>query len=158
MGNYTDIEYEFVERTLALIAQYEKIMYDYPFVERYNHTLLINCLTGLVVMPKERTISAIPRERLLSQIKKEMGLKQTWINPEITTLRDFIINLRHAVAHFSIEVISRTDEFLVDEIVFSNPQRSTGFEIARFESGELLPFIRYYGFWLLEKLKARRSR
>jgi len=100
MGNYTDIEYEFVERTLALITQYEKVMYQYPPAEQYNHTLLINCLTGLVVMPKERTINAIPKDRLLSHVKKDMGLCHTWINPDITTLRDFMVNLRHAVAHF----------------------------------------------------------
>jgi hypothetical protein len=53
MGNYRDLEYEFVERTLLLIAQYESMLHKFDFKEQYNYTLLINCLTGLIVMPKE---------------------------------------------------------------------------------------------------------
>jgi hypothetical protein len=47
MGNYKDLEYKFVERTLLLIAQYESTLHKFDFKEQYNYTLLINCLTGL---------------------------------------------------------------------------------------------------------------
>lgn len=42
MGNYKDVETEFLERTLAIIGQYESLMYSLQENERYNHTLLVN--------------------------------------------------------------------------------------------------------------------
>jgi hypothetical protein len=54
MGNYHNIEREFVERTLQLIDQYYEVLDHYPFEEQFNYTLTINCLLGLIVMPKER--------------------------------------------------------------------------------------------------------
>lgn len=153
MGNYQDIEYEFVERTLLLIAQYESMLHKFDFKEQYNYTLLINCLTGLIVMPKERTISAIPADRLLCKMKVEMGLVNTVINDDITNLKDLIIALRHCVAHFSIEVKSQTDENFIDDIIFYDKQKGQGYEVAIFKANELLPFIRYYANWLLSNLK-----
>lgn len=158
MGNYHDLEYEFVERTLHLISQYESLYHKYPFDEQYNYTLLINCLTGLIVMPKERTVSSIPGDRLLSSIKTEMGLKNTVINSDVTNLRDLIVALRHCVAHFSIEVKSHDADFLVDEIIFYDNQKGQGYAVAKFKAPELLPFVRYYGSWLLSNMKKNPKR
>lgn len=157
MGNYKELEYEFVERTLHLIAQYEGVLHKFGFKEQYNYTLLINCLTGLIVMPKERTIGAIPNDRLLSKIRGEMGLEHTVINGDITHLKDLIIALRHCVAHFSIKIESHSEDFLVDDIVFYDPQNGEAYEVARFKAPELLPFVRYYGGWLLNNLKERKQ-
>jgi hypothetical protein len=158
MGNYHNLEYEFVERTLHLIAQYESLYHKYPYKEQYNYTLLINCLTGLIVMPKERTINSIPNDRLLSSLKKEMGLQHTIINNDISNLRDFIVALRHCVAHFSIEVKSQSADYLVDEIIFYDNQKGLEYIVATFQSSELLPFVRYYGNWLLSNMKKNPNR
>lgn len=155
MGNYHDLEYEFVERTLLLISQYEGLLHRFEFKEQYNYTLLINCLTGLIVLPKERTISALPKDRLISRFKEEMGLVNTTINPDITNLKDLIISLRHCVAHFTIEVKSQTDEQLIDDIIFYDNEKGHGYEVARFKASEMLPFIRYYSNYLLHNLKIR---
>lgn len=156
MGNYHDLEYEFIERTLGLIAQYEGLLHKFEFKEQYNYTLLINCLTGLIVLPKERTLSSIPKDRLLSSIKAEMGLNQTVIHADITDLKELIMALRNCVAHFSIEVKSQSDACLVDNIVFYDHLKSPGYEVANFSAPELLPFVRYYASWLLSNLKARK--
>lgn len=42
MGNYKNIEHDFIERTMNLIAQYEGIVHKYKFEEQYNFTLLLN--------------------------------------------------------------------------------------------------------------------
>ena len=118
MANYKDLEYEFVERTLALISQYESIIYNYEFAEQYNHTLLINCLLGIIVMPKERIISFIPNDRLTNTLKEEIGISCSIINPTIRTLRELITELRNSIAHFDLKVISKTEDFLIDEIKF----------------------------------------
>ena len=57
MGNYKNLEIDFVHRTLNLITQYENILHKYEYKEQYNYTLLINCLLGLVVVPKEKSLT-----------------------------------------------------------------------------------------------------
>lgn len=77
MGNYSDFETEFVQRTLALIDQYNEMIKELgkPFREQYNYTLTLNCLLGLIVMPKERALSFLPAERLTQQLKQAWGYR-----------------------------------------------------------------------------------
>ncbi|HDW2782831.1 TPA: hypothetical protein RLV07_005329, partial [Escherichia coli] len=76
MGNYSDFETDFVQRTLALIDQYNEMIevLGKPFREQYNYTLTLNCLLGLIVLPKERALSFLLADRLTRQLKAEMGL------------------------------------------------------------------------------------
>ncbi len=156
MGNYSDFEYDFIDRTLAVISQYDSTLHKYEFKEQYNYTLLLNCLTGLIVMPKERTIDMIPKERLITDMKKQMGLHDTQINPTITTVKDLVIQMRHCVAHFSIRIESENDEFLINRIVFYDEERGAGYIVATFKATELLPFVRYYADWLKSNLQTSR--
>lgn len=156
MGNYKNIEREFVERSILLLSQYKEMSKDIPFKDQFNYTLLINCLLGLIVMPKEKSITFIPNDRLTSVKKLKMGLKSSYISPDIKRLRDLIIALRHSIAHFDIEVISNSEEFLVDEIVFKDSQASETKEIVRFKSNELFGFVTYYSELLLNNLKYRQ--
>ena len=57
MGNYRNFETDFIERSLELIAQYEVRLNEYDFEHQYNHTLLINCLLGLIVLRRRRVRS-----------------------------------------------------------------------------------------------------
>lgn len=157
MGAFKDLEYEFIERTLNLITQYESLLHNYPFEEQYNYTLLINCLTGLIVMPKERTIDAIPGDRLLSSVKKDMGLVYSFVDPRYTTLRDLILKLRNSVAHFYIEVKSDPDGVIIDEIIFYDEYKVPRHDVAIFKAAELWPFIRYYADWLRSNLACKRN-
>jgi len=156
MGNYKDLEFEFIERSLALISQYEGIATGFDFKEQYNYTLLINCLLGLIVMPKERIISYIPQERLTQEFKKGIGLENSKVNGDIKNLKELIIALRHSIAHFDIKVESHNKKFLIDEIVFMDNSNSRDYEIVRFKANELLPFINYYSGWLMDNLKKYR--
>lgn len=150
MGNYKDFEYEFIERTLALISQYENFLHKVRFEEQYNYTLLINCLLGLIILPKERIISYIPKDSIHdSKFRTELGLKDTTINSRITNLKDLIISMRNSIAHLNLQIISMDESNLIDFISFKNGND----EIAKFASNEILPFLRYYGFWLLSNLR-----
>lgn len=147
MGNYRNLEHDFIDRTLALIAQYDSILYKYKFEQQYNYTLLLNCLLGVIVMPKSRLYSHIPNHRITSQLKKEMGLVDSYIHPKFTTLRELISALRNSIAHFNIEIESKDNEFLIDNIIFRRPDTANTI-IANFNAGELLPFMRYYACWI----------
>lgn len=156
MGNYTDLEFDFVERTIYLIEQYTTLIQEKPFTEQLNYTLTVNCLLGLVVMPKERAISYISKEPLNAANLKKMGLFSSVIDSSINTLRDLITHLRHAVAHFSIEIVSDCDRKLIDRIVFKGTKGQPQV-IAIFRAQEVLPFLQYYAHNLLENMKKHRT-
>jgi hypothetical protein len=156
MGNYRNLEPEFVDRTLRLIDQYYGVLDNYPFEEQFNYTLTINCLLGLIVMPKERVISFVPTDRLTSDFLDNIGAPSLEVGANITTLRHLIQSLRHAVAHFDIEVISESKQHLVDWLVFSDSQNG-GSLVARFRANELLPFLRYYAQCLLQNMERHRA-
>jgi hypothetical protein len=155
MGNYTNIEIDFIERTIALIEQYTHLIQDKPFAEQLNYTLTINCLLGLVVMPKERVIAYIPKELLSKENLRKMGLTHSTIDDSIKTLRDLIKNLRHSIAHFSIEVISECDKNLIDNIVFKGTNNQPNI-IASFRAQEVFPFLQYYANSLIENMRKHR--
>lgn len=133
---------------MKLISQYESVLYKYPFEEQYNYTLLLNCLLGIIVMPKEQFFSHVPNRRITADLKKEMGLEKSIINKKIITLRELIIDLRNSIAHFDFEIRSNNDDFLIDNIIFKDNEN----EIAEFKSSELLPFLRYYADWIKSNL------
>lgn len=156
MGNYKDIEHDFIDRTMKLIAQYESILHRYSFAEQYNYTLLLNCLLGIIVIPKETVYAHIPNPVITKELLKEMGLIKSSIDKNYQNLRKLIRDLRNSIAHGSFEIVSRTDDFLVDNIVFHKVRNGQLVEIADFESSELLPFLRYYADWIKSNLIEHR--
>jgi hypothetical protein len=152
MGNYHDIEIEFVERTLRLIEQYLGLVDQFTFDEQYNYTLTLNCLLGVIVMPKERSVSHIPTDRLTSEFKKKLGLVESHISGDVATLRDLIKKLRHSVAHFDISVESEDEKRLVDWVEFKDSENGDR-TIARLRANELVPFLQYYGRCLIENMR-----
>lgn len=155
MGNYNDIESEFIERTLKLIDQYHQVLDNYPFEEQFNYTLVINCLLGLIVMPKERVISYVPTERLTKEYQAVIGSPSLELGANVATMRDLIKALRNAVAHFDIKVASENDGNLVDWLEFSDSEND-GALVARFRGSELLPFLRHYANCLLDNMEKHR--
>lgn len=153
MGNYRNLEIDFIERTLELISQYESILHKYEFEKQYNHTLLINCLLGLIVFPKEKAISYLPKDRITDQLKKDMGIMESTINNEYVELKSLIIALRHSLAHFNIAFTSNDDEYLIDRIEFKDQEKGNDYVIASFKPEELLAFIRYYGGWFISTIR-----
>lgn len=156
MGIYHNLEPEFIQRTLRLIDQYYGVLEKYPFEEQFNYTLIINCLLGLIVMPKERVISYIPTDRLTQELLAEIGSPSLVVNENIRTLRDLIRSLRHAIAHFNINVISESEDNLVDLLEFYNSENGDEL-VAKFRANELLPFLRFYANWLLQNIERHRD-
>jgi hypothetical protein len=158
MGNFKNVDTEFVERTLAVLAQYEALMHQYEFEEQYNHTLLINCLLGLIVFPKENNIHFMPKVFLTNELKVSMGIYDSTFNADIITLKDLIISLRHSLAHFDITFQSNNAAFLIDDIIFKDHKKGADYIVASFKPVELLSFIRYYGWWLIKNIEDNQHR
>lgn len=108
MSYLSDFERSFSEHTLTIVKDYKG-----PF----EATMMMNCLLGLLIVPKETVLDAIP-ETSLEELPK-WGIKVESIkyagrptknNPHPNTLRGLVANLRHSVAHFRIKPVPETDE------------------------------------------------
>ena len=98
MSFNSDFERAFIQRSLQLVRQY-----DGP----YDATLLLNCLLGLLIVPKETCIEAIPDTPI--QSLDGWGIAPSVVinfgdtnnpNSDPKTLRGLVWRLRNAVAHF----------------------------------------------------------
>jgi len=156
MGNYHEIEPEFIQRTLQLIDQYYAILDQFPFEKQFNYTLTINCLLGLIVMPKEKVISYVSTERLTNELLVRIGAPSLVISKKISTVRELIQSLRNAIAHFEIHVISDDDQNRIDWLEFSDSKNGVN-PVARFRANEIQPFLRYYASSLLQNMAINRG-
>lgn len=97
MGNYSDFETEFVQRTLALIDQYNEMIgvQGKPFREQYNYTLTLNCLLGLIALPKEKALSFLHADRLTQQLKTSMGLQESQLSKRKRAMNGLYSRLCH---------------------------------------------------------------
>ncbi|MBK6592768.1 MAG: hypothetical protein IPG23_08490 [Burkholderiales bacterium] len=78
----------------------------------FEATLLVNCLLGLLVVPKETVLEAIPEVPFselanwgLSDTSIKCPGRSTKTNPNPSTLRGLVANLRHSVAHFRVKPV-----------------------------------------------------
>jgi HEPN pEK499 p136 len=91
-------ERDFMRRTLELVRTYHG---------SYDSTNLLNCLLGLLIVPKETSIDKVPDEPIAD-------LGRWGISPQSIesfgrnhpkTLRQVVWSLRNAVAHFRFEPV-----------------------------------------------------
>jgi hypothetical protein len=108
MSYLSNFERSFSEHTLQIVRGY-----DGPF----EASLMINCLLGLLVVPKETVLDAIPESPLEELPKWGINTESilsagrpTKANPRPDTLRGLVTNLRHSVAHFRIKPIPETED------------------------------------------------
>lgn len=102
-----ELEDEFISRTEKNLRAIENLRQEGESV--YEVTQLINSLLGLLVYPRERFFETIP------DITQETMIKEGWPlpyeeNSQIQHLRELVINMRNAVAHFNIEFIAVKNE------------------------------------------------
>jgi len=108
MSYLDDFERSFMQRTLEILQSYKG---------HFDATMLINCLLGLLVVPKERFLEAIPLDPVRGLSKwgikpasiKRIGRK-TPKNPNPDTLRGIVYNLRNSVAHFRLKPNSQREQ------------------------------------------------
>jgi len=101
MSYLDDFEHSFMQHTLEIVQDYEG---------HFDATMLMNCLLGLLVIPKERFLEAIPLDPLSGLSRwginpdsiKRAG-KKTRKNRNPDTLRGIVYDLRNSVAHFRLK-------------------------------------------------------
>lgn len=100
MTEYDNFEMDFISRSHEIVETYHGA---------YDATLLINCLLGLLILPKERFLNQIHENSITdwgiepSSIK--CNVKCDYGHHHEVNLRYLIKKLRNAAAHFNIEPI-----------------------------------------------------
>ena len=103
-----EFEKKFMNRTLEIVKDYKG---------NYDATIIINCLLGLLVLPREISFDKISDESIENIKKwginresiKNTGRPNNIIN-DPNTLKSIIYNLRNSVAHFQITPVEQNRE------------------------------------------------
>lgn len=105
---YSDkFELDFISRTLILVENYTGSL---------DATFQVNCLLGLLLVPKEKFIERVPADPVEQFFKWGISSasimkygKKTKKNKYPETLRGVVWNLRNSVAHFNIEPVQENN-------------------------------------------------
>ncbi len=120
MSSYLKQEYDFVERTIKILEQYQSSKVQ----PHYEITLLLNCFIGLIFLPQQ-----LWYEQLSSALieEKEWGISPHHIGyisrNETKNVKSVITHLRNSVAHYNFTAFSnKNDE--ISSINFVDKDRS----------------------------------
>lgn len=106
MGHYKQGEFDFVTRTKSIIEQYNNINFSETSDEKYEITLCMNCMLGLVVIPQQVWFDKVPN----TDLNKDWFIKTS----HITTIEDnkykineIVRHIRNSVSHGNITPTSK---------------------------------------------------
>ena len=128
-----EFDRDFMRRTLELVSTYSG---------PHDATLLLNCLLGLLIVPKESLLDRIPETPLASLAQwgispdsiLQVGTKNTQ-NSRPDSLRGVVHSLRNALAHFRFRPVHC--DGIIEGFTFED---RSGFE-ARIELVQLRTFV-----------------
>ncbi len=102
MSHYKNQEFDFIYRTKVIIEQYDKLKLSKS--EKFEVTLLLNCLVGLLILPQQNWFNSLPTD-LVTQ--KEWGIDQQHISVikigEIKNVKNVARHLRNSIAHYNFK-------------------------------------------------------
>jgi len=103
MSEYKQQEYDFVSRTKEIINQYNS--FPIPINEKYETTLLINCMVGLLIVPQQYWFKKLPTE-IIS--KEKWGFDKTNIkdNNKGYSIKEIAVHIRNCLAHYRYVIFS----------------------------------------------------
>lgn len=156
MGYYRQQEFDFIERTKSILEQYDS--FQIPKKERYEITLFLNCLTGLLVLPQQKWNEFLPTDIIN---EKEWGIKPNHIsvikdkklNDEDKSIKNVVKHLRNAISHYKFTAFSNSNEE-IKSIKFEDftPKKEKTFE-AEIPVSALRKFIDKFIFVMIEEMK-----
>lgn len=122
MSHYLHQEFDFVERTKKIIEQYDSL--TIPEKDKFEVTLLLNCLVGLLILPQQNWYDNLPSE-IISQ--KEWGITPEHISfikrGETKNIKDISRHLRNSVAHYRFKAFDNSSN-KISRIKFEDFEQS----------------------------------
>ncbi len=109
MGYYNKQEVDFIIRTKEIIRQYNEFIPEQE--TRYNVTLFINCMIGLLIIPQQHWYHSLPETEINEQ---EWGLSPKMITHSSngTTVKSVATHLRNSIAHYSFHALPNNEDKL----------------------------------------------
>lgn len=107
MSSY-NAETDFITRTKTLLEQYDQNNSTRQSGDTYDVTLLLNCLIGLVIIPRERYTNKIPK----IEVDGDWGIAKhiQVIKGGKKTLKETVRHIRNSIAHGKVTPISEDSE------------------------------------------------
>jgi len=110
MSFYKQQEFDFVDRTKQIIKQYDNGIIPAE-KEKYEVTLFLNCLVGLLILPQQKWYDDLPTNITTSNDwgidEAEIKIiKNSNLKDEDKTIANIAKHLRNSVAHYRFEVFS----------------------------------------------------
>ena len=107
MSNYKHQEFEFIQRTKSIIEQYDN--FQIPGKSKFEVTLLLNCLVGLIILPQQHWFNSLPKE-LIS--KKVWGISELHISfikiGETKNVKAIATHIRNSISHCKFKVFGNS--------------------------------------------------
>ena len=121
MSNYIKQEFDFIERTKAIIKQYDDCQIS--ATDKFEVTLLLNCLVGLLILPQQHWFEYLPTD-LISQ--KDWGIEENHIlfihKEELKNVKNIARHLRNSISHYNFQAFGNSNE-PINEIEFKDFNR-----------------------------------
>ena len=105
-------QFDFITRTKEIIKQYKRG--QIPKEEKYEITLFLNCLVGLLIIPQQKWYRQLPTEIITEKewgisaddiiIAKRYTVKTAKLTEQRKTIKNVATHLRNSIAHYSFEV------------------------------------------------------
>ncbi len=113
MSCYNNQEFDFITRTLKIIDQYEE--FKIKDGEKFEVTLLLNCLIGLLILPQQIWYERMPLN-LISE--SEWGIIDSHIlfmqENEIRSIKNITRHFRNSISHYKFKVFSNSSNEIND--------------------------------------------
>lgn len=113
MSNYKQQEFDFINRTKEIVKQYDSLVVknrEMRKEEKYDVTLFINCLVGLLILPEQHWFKNLPNT-IISEA--EWGISESqviFIKEAKKTVKDVARHLRNSVSHYNFTFSNCSDE------------------------------------------------
>lgn len=121
MSHYKNQELDFINRTKAIIKQYDS--FQIVEKEKFEVTLLLNCLVGLLILPQQHWFDSLPTV-IVSQ--KEWGINPNHISSikegETKNIKDIARHLRNSIAHYEFVAFDNSSN-QISSIKFKDKDR-----------------------------------
>ncbi len=139
MSHYKNQEVDFINRTKTIIEQYDS--FQIAEKEKFEVTLLLNCLIGLLIIPQQHWFECLPTE-LVSQ--KAWGINPKQISKikdgETKNIKDVARHLRNSIAHYEFVVFDNSSN-KISSVKFKDKDRNRNIT---FEAIIPLPNLRQF--------------
>ncbi len=151
MSFYLQQEFDFIDRTKAIIKQYDSLE---PDDKKFEVTLFINCLFGLLILPQQHWFNMLPEELLNTE---KWGIDEGDIifikSGEEKNVKNIARHLRNSISHYRIKVFNNTsNEIKSMKFEDFDPKNIKTFE-ATFNILQMRKFVDSFTLCLVEQMK-----